>query len=186
MTKIDPQPLSIGSFRALWSDPFRANKDRCYWLFEKMRFYLAPDIKADIQEGMRADDPFTLIWNGFCWENIIVPIYILNGEKLDGRFKVLTRARTKYHFVILDEIANTIYDPTYEKASGVPLLEPKSRCLGNACTKPMLSRTCYYFDLSFYLREFELPRDTSFTHQLREYGGRFLEAVESGGVVGVV
>lgn len=106
-----------------------------------------------------------------CWENIIIPIYVLNGEKLDGRFKVLSNAEAKdYHFVIYDKDTLTIYDPTYEKR-----LDLQSR--GTERTKPMLGNACYFFDLGYYLREFELQGNGAFTSQLREYGGRFLDAV---------
>lgn len=178
MTKINPQNIVVGSFGSLWAGPFQSNKDRCFHLYEKMRHTLPPSVEKDIAKEMAANNPFALVWSNLCWENIIVPIFILNGGNLGGRFKVLTNAKKeKYHFVIFDSETNTVYDPTYEKYPDSQLLAPKNLCAGTNCTKPMLGKSCHYFDLGYYLREFELQGNESFMSQLREYGSRFLDAV---------
>ncbi len=86
------------------------------------------------------------IVGGLCWENIILPIYFLNGNKLSGEYKVLTNYCSlpsnnngEMHFVIYESKNKYILDPTYEK------------CNITKKTKKKLGNNCCYFDLKDYL-----------------------------------
>lgn len=177
MKAIGISELSIGTFRDIWINIFLVNKYDVFALYEKMRFALTPEQKKMINEDIKNENPFTMIWNGLCWENVILPVYFLNGQKLSGRYKILTNAEAdKYHMVVFDCVEHLLIDPTYEKFQDCELLDGHS-CKGTDCTKLMLGEQCFYFELEYYLRDFEIQGDQSFNTQLREVGGRFLEAI---------
>lgn len=80
--------------------------------------------KQLLREAFDQSRPFAFIWNGLCWENIILPIFALNDYTLQGKYKVLTNAiKGQYHFVIFDSKNAVIYDPTFEKANDSRLID---------------------------------------------------------------
>lgn len=177
MTPINPQTLQIGNFANLWRDIFVKNKEGLFQGYKGLREkeILTADATRAIREQMEQSSPFAFVWLHFCWENIILPIFVLNGCELEGRYKILTNAAAEenFHAVIFDKKDGILFDPTYEKFSDTALVEG-SACKGTDCMKVVLGTGCFFFDLSFYFDRFEVPGQRIIP-QIKDAGKYFRE-----------
>ncbi|MBY0413719.1 MAG: hypothetical protein K2Q18_06120 [Bdellovibrionales bacterium] len=176
--KIDISKIPIEDFSKTWSAHFEKENSEMFKFYSMMRCFTANQ-EYDLNSLRQAWGVYLFIVNTLCWENIILPIYWLNGKKLTGNYKVLTNNKKDgFHVAIYDEANSTILDPTYEKASDVQLI-PGNKSKGTACTKLMLGNECYYFDLEYYLSEFKMKDQSWLAEDLGEKNDRIKKYMES-------
>ncbi len=106
---------------------------------------------------------------GGCAENVVFPIYMLNGKSKKGDFKVLVNHTDNFHCVVFQESTNTIFDPTYEKMKDQIIDLPNGRSfIGLGATFPMLGEDCFFMELEEYLATYSFKNNSTQTDQIHD------------------
>lgn len=105
-----------------------------------------------------------------CAENIVFPIYMLNGKSKMGDFKVLTNdSDESLHCVIYQGSTNSIFDPTYEKMKDEKIELPNGTSyIGVEATFSMLGQNGVIMELEEYLTTYSFKNNSKQTNQIHD------------------
>jgi len=170
MKKLQITKEMIKPFEKLWQELTKNFKQSDIDLFYKV----VPCKKNDeelakaIASKLYSTFNYFRMWGGA--ENIVFPIYMLNGKSKTGDFKVLTNdSDESLHCVIYQESTHSIFDPTYEKMKDEKIELPNGDSyIGLEATFPMLGQTCVTMELEEYLTTYSFKNNSAQTDQIHD------------------
>lgn len=159
----------IKSFADIWREASKDFSQDDIDTFYKIMPCKIKDDQLTKEISSKNYSTFNYFRMGGCAENIVFPIYMLNGKSKKGDFKVLTNHVDNFHCVIYQESTNLIFDPTYEKMKDQIIDLPNGKSfIGLGATFSMLGENCVFMELEEYLTTYSFKDNSTQTDQIHD------------------